>query len=84
MLEMLFNQVLYPTDPWNMVSSTRCSPFRVAKAFLIDVPISASYVLVPTSLVQLTSTLASYSLTVTLVYACQLASHLGVIHLLSG
>jgi len=25
-LEMLFNRVLYPTDPWNMVSSTRCFP----------------------------------------------------------
>ena len=22
-LEMLFNRVLYPTDPWNMVSHTR-------------------------------------------------------------
>jgi hypothetical protein len=33
-LEMLFNRVLYPTDPWNMVSITRCFPFLVAQGIL--------------------------------------------------
>ena len=30
-LGMSFNQVLYPTDPWNMVSNTRCSPLLVSQ-----------------------------------------------------
>jgi hypothetical protein len=32
--EMLFNRVLYPTDPWNMVSNTQCFPFLVAHSIL--------------------------------------------------
>jgi hypothetical protein len=82
-LEMLFNRVLYPTDPWNMVSNTRCFPFLVAQGILnrcsnTRIVCSSPYCVGPTN------TLASHSLTVTLVYACQLASQLGVIHRLSG
>lgn len=44
--------------------------FLFLRTFLIDVPIPTSYVLVPTPLAQLICTLASRSLTVTLVYAC--------------
>jgi hypothetical protein len=83
-LKCLFNRLLYPTDPWNMVSSTRCFPFFVVQGILnrcsnTRIVCSSPHPVGPTNLYTCV-TLAS----VTLVYVCQLASHLGVIHLLSG
>lgn len=58
--------------------------FLLLRAFLIRcsntrIVCSSPYSVGPTN-----CTLASHSLTVTLVYASQLASHLGVVHILSG
>ena len=82
-LEMIFNRVLYPTDAWNMVSNTRCFPFLVAQGILnrcsnTRIVCSSPYLVGPANL------RTCITLTVTLVCACHLASHLGVIHLLSG
>lgn len=76
-LKCLSNRPLYPTDPWNMVSNTRCFPFLVAQGILnrcsnTRIVCSSPHPVGPTNLYTCI-TLAS----VTLVYARQLASDLG-------